>query len=161
MQHSSRKSWLLLAALLPAAGFCDGLARQHATFAGDPRTTVAVRWHAATNLAATVVYGTNLATLAPWPQIEIVPSAGAYEQHALLTNLSAGQACVYIINDADGTLTGTFRTAPNGSAPYTFAVDGDVQGKEAPRQAWRDAGRWLISQDVAFAVLVLRRMYVV
>ncbi len=126
----------------------------HTTFAGDPRSTVAVSWYSEASNGFAVYYGVHTSGLAPAGPGEIMTNWSGYAHHAVLTNLMADTRYVYVIAGPAHSVTGGFRTAPSGAASYTFGVVGDVQGKEAESSAWRDAGRWLVSQDVAFAVLM-------
>ena len=140
----------LVQATLP----CAGIVNEHVTFCGDPRAEVAISWYSETGIPDLVSYGLNPSNLTPCTQIESVTNFGGFEHHAHLTNLVAGRRYCYTIAGNGTVITGTFRTAPDGPAPFRFAVLGDVQTKGDLNAIWRDVGRWIASQDVAFVVTI-------
>lgn len=144
---------------LPAAGAEATVRNIHCTYGADPAVSVSVGWRTDAVLAAPKVrFGPADATEATWREVSAtsIESAGGFNHHAALEGLLPGTRYRYRVSGPDaswGPACG-FKTAPQ-SGGFTFAVIGDVQGKEEPSAIWGAAGAWLAGrEDVDFAVLL-------
>ncbi|MFW6188820.1 MAG: fibronectin type III domain-containing protein [Planctomycetota bacterium] len=154
---------LLACSLGPAfarTGVEQGILNIHATFWGDPRHRVTVSWRTESPLdRPSVRYGPAAEEEASWTQssdAETVASAGGFNHHVRLSGLRAGTRYAYRVSGPGGVRgpVCTFRTAPQGRQPFTFAVVGDVQGRARPSERWQALGRWVSERDVAFLLLL-------
>ncbi len=142
------------------AGVEQGILNIHVTFPGDPRHEVTVSWRTLEPLAApSVLYGQEGEDEDAWAAVseaETVESAGGFNHHVRLAGLEPDTRYAYRVSGPEGALgpVCTFRTAVEGTEPFTFAVIGDVQGWARPSATWQTLGRWLTEEDVAFALLL-------
>lgn len=142
------------------AGVDGGIKNIHATFSGDPRHEVTVAWRTEGALEPVAIrYGPVDRDPSTWVQEtgETMDATEGRDHRARLTGLNPGVRYGYRVTGPGGVWgpVCTFRTAPDEGPSFTFAVIGDVQGKEAPSAVWQQAGDWLADQDdVAFALLL-------
>lgn len=142
------------------AGVLLGIKNIHATYSGDPRHEVTVSWRTEVPLRdARVLYGLPGQPRSEWGifHAETIASMGGYNHHARMPGLEPNTRYAYRVSGPDGSWGPAchFRTAPGEGASFTFAVIGDVQGKEEPSGIWQAAGDWLADQDdVLFALLL-------
>ncbi len=140
----------------PNAGVGEA-ANIHVTFSGDPRFEVTVSWRTLTPIARPTVHFTDEAANGMARTGISVASAGGHNHHVRLAGLSPGTRYQYRVQDGAGgwSPAGRFRTLPDPAGPLSFAVVGDVQGKETPSGIWKQAAEFLEAQhELAFTVLV-------
>lgn len=131
----------------------------HTTYGEDAAKSVAVGWRTDAALPSPKVkFGPVGSDEASWIEVTAssVESAGGYNHHASLGNLEPGTRYSYRVTDQNSAWSRlcSFKTGPL-KGGFTFAVIGDIQGKEHPTAAWGEAGSWLAAQeDVDFAILL-------
>lgn len=135
-----------------SAGVDQGILNIHVTFSGDPAHDVTVSWRTEEPLtSAQLRFGPMGTDERNWVerQGETVASAGGYNHHVPLHGLEPDTRYAYRVlspHDGWGPVC-SFRTAPTEGDTFTFAVVGDVQGKEQASIPWQDAGEWLAAQE--------------
>lgn len=131
----------------------------HTTYGADASRSVSAGWRTDAAVASPKVkFGPAGSDESTWSETTAasVESAGGFNHHAALDNLKPGTRYNYRVSGPDGSWGPlcSFKTAPE-KGGFTFAVIGDVQGKESPTAAWGEAGAWLAARDdVDFAILV-------
>jgi|GEM_PF-6619321 len=129
----------------------------HATWSGNPCHEVTVSWRTRDMRQTSRVKWIDAQGQEHVTTGESFSSAGGYQHHVRLTDLEPDTVYRYRVEDEAG-LWGPecrFRTAPFEADSFTFAVIGDVQGKEQPSSLWQKAGAWLAQQEnVLFAWLM-------
>lgn len=112
-------------------------AARHLTFGTDPRRQMTVSWsttapvqNAVVDVGVDTAYGMTVPA-----ETRAVAGAATNYHHALISGLEPGTTYHYRVRHDGGEATdATFRTAPAGSAPFTFTAFGD-QGVSAGAQS--------------------------
>ncbi len=129
----------------------------HSTFSGDPRFEVTVSWRTLTPIECPTVQFTDETENWMVRTGTSIISGGGHSHHVKLSGLAPGTSYRYRIQDGAGGWSPTcrFRTLPDPAGSISFAVVGDVQGKDAPSGIWKQAAEFLETQhELAFTVLV-------
>jgi len=117
------------------------------TWTDDPQTTATISWERDSEGRGTVQYGQST------NYTDSVMDPGGVRRHALtLRGLDAGTKYYFKASSTDGyEQTGSFRTAPEPGAPFSFAVHCDLQG--GLNAAWgRDVAEEIIQNEPDFVI---------
>ena len=133
----------------------------HTSFYNDPASEVTVSWRTAPGVNGTrLEYGVTSEHGTTQNMIETVASGDSEDpginNHVRLTNLRPDTRYYYRCGSPTiGWSSGSFRTAPapDHNAQFTWAVVGDIQGRDSSA-AMRELADWLATRDVAFWIPV-------
>ncbi len=129
----------------------------HATYSGNPRSEVTVSWRTLKPIEHPKVRFAPQAEKMSEREGLSVSSANGYNHHVKLDGLIPGTEYRYHVLGSNGAWSPEcrFRTTPADDAPVSFAVVGDVQGKDQPSGVWQKAGAFLAARnDLTFVVLM-------